>query len=164
MSIQFNAEEIFEIAIQIERNGAIFYRNSANNTKDESTKKIFADLASMEDEHEVTFLKLKEHAKTVTWDKEFNDSNSEATMYLQAMAGGYVFNIHDDPFMNLPASTPMSDVLKAAITREKESIVFYTGMKDLVPKKLGADKIEWIIREEMKHVILLTKKLREVQG
>ena len=42
---------------------------------------------------------------------------------------------------------------------EKESIVFYLGLRDLVPAKLGKDKVERILREEMSHVALLRGQL-----
>ena len=38
MSYDFNADEIFEIAEQIERNGAKFYRTAAESVADEDKK------------------------------------------------------------------------------------------------------------------------------
>ena len=40
MSYNFNADEIFEIAEQIERNGANFYRTAAENITDEDKKTV----------------------------------------------------------------------------------------------------------------------------
>ena len=40
MSYDFNADEVFEIAEQIERNGAKFYRTSAENIADTNKKKL----------------------------------------------------------------------------------------------------------------------------
>jgi len=45
MSITFNADEIFEIAEEIERNGAKFYRDAAQNAKNASIKELLLDLA-----------------------------------------------------------------------------------------------------------------------
>jgi len=53
----------------------------------------------------------------------------------------------------------MKEILKSAIEAEKDSIIFYLGMKDAVPEKLGKDKIEAIIKEEMGHVRLLSSEL-----
>ena len=53
----------------------------------------------------------------------------------------------------------MREILKAAILAEKDSIVFYLGMKDLVPDKLGKDKLDEIIKEEMGHIRILSKEL-----
>jgi rubrerythrin len=59
--------------------------------------------------------------------------------------------------------TTMKDILKAAIGAEKDSIVFYLGMKELVPAKLGKDKIDDIIKEEMSHIRLLSARLLKSQ-
>ena len=53
----------------------------------------------------------------------------------------------------------MRDILMAAIEAEKDSIVFYLGMKDAVPDDLGKSRLDAIIREEMGHVRLLSRKL-----
>ena len=44
MSITFNADEIFEIAEQIERNGARFYREAAGNASDADVKNMLQEL------------------------------------------------------------------------------------------------------------------------
>ena len=59
MSIDFNADEVFEIAEQIERNGAKFYRTAAENIDKPENKKFLLDLAEMEDEHEQTFKQMR---------------------------------------------------------------------------------------------------------
>ena len=42
---------------------------------------------------------------------------------------------------------------------EKDSIVFYLGVRDAMPEELGRDKVQMIIREEMRHVAILSDKL-----
>jgi rubrerythrin len=46
-----------------------------------------------------------------------------------------------------------------AMDMEKDSIVFYLGMKEMVPERLGKDRIDGIIKEEMGHLALLGKEL-----
>ena len=53
----------------------------------------------------------------------------------------------------------MVEILKSAIEAEKDSIVFYLGMKEAVPKNLGKGRIEAIIKEEMEHIRMLSKEL-----
>ena len=57
----------------------------------------------------------------------------------------------------------MEEILKTAITAEKDSIVFYLGMKDVVPTHLGKEKLDDIIKEEMGHISLLSKELLELK-
>jgi rubrerythrin len=48
------------------------------------------------------------------------------------------------------------------VTLEKESILFYVGMLDVVPPDLGRNKLEAIIAEEKRHIVTLSRKLREI--
>jgi rubrerythrin len=153
MSYDFSADDIFEMAVQMERNGAKFYRTAAENVADISAKELLIGLAVMEDEHEKTFASLradlseKEKAATVF------DPEGESTLYLRALADTRVF------FEKEIDISSMKDILKAAVEAEKDAIVFYLGMKDLVPDKLGKDKLDIIIKEEMGHIRILSKEL-----
>jgi rubrerythrin len=61
--------------------------------------------------------------------------------------------------MNQPEKDFAKKFIRYAMAAEKDSIVFYLGMKDLVPENLGKDKIDQIIKEEMSHIRLLGKEL-----
>ena len=153
MSYEFSADDIFEMAEQMERNGAKFYRTAAENVADPLAKELLIGLAVMEDEHEKTFASLradlseKEKAATVF------DPEGESTLYLRALADTRVF------FEKEIDISSMKDILKAAVEAEKDAIVFYLGMKDLVPDKLGRDKLDIIIKEEMGHIRILSREL-----
>ena len=56
MSYDLNAYEIFEIAGQIERNGARFYGIATKSIGNPSAKELFLGLSEMENEHEKTFI------------------------------------------------------------------------------------------------------------
>ena len=47
MSLDFNADEVFEIAEQIERNGSEFYRKAAENMSNPKAKEFLNHLAEM---------------------------------------------------------------------------------------------------------------------
>ena len=153
MSYNFNADEIFEMAEQIERNGASFYRNAAESIDDPNEKKLLLDLAAMEDEHEKTFADLRaglsDQEKTAT----VFDPEGETALYLRALADARVF------FEKKIDATSMEEILKEAILAEKDSIVFYLGMKEMVGETFGQTKIDAIIKEEMAHIKLLSGKL-----
>jgi rubrerythrin len=53
----------------------------------------------------------------------------------------------------------MKAILKDAITAEKDSIVFYLGMRDAVPDDAGRSRLDDVIKEEMGHIRLLSKEL-----
>ena len=158
----FNADEIFEMAMEIERNGAKFYRKAAEGKAGRTSKELLLRLADMEVEHERTFAAMREMLTTVETTSATFDPDDEAALYLRAVADGHVFNVKADPSAKLGGKESAADILKTAIGLEKDSIVFYLGIQDLVGKALGRDKIAHIIREEMSHVTLLSAELAKV--
>jgi rubrerythrin len=156
MSFDFSADEIFEIAEEIERNGAKFYRKIAQKVTNPYKKQLLNDLASMEDDHEKTFKSLR---SKLTLDEKIQttfDPEGESERYLRALADTRIF------YEKKVDTNSMEDILKSAITTEKDSIVFYLGIKDVVPEHLGKQKLDEIIREEMNHISLLSKELLEL--
>ena len=162
MPITFNADEVFALAEQIERNGAAFYRKCAENIPD--VKSFLLELADMEDKHLALFQSMHQSVTSREAESFAADPDQQAAAYLKNMAGGYVFDIQKDPSATLTGSESLTDILRIAIGLEKDSIVFYLGMRDMVPRSAGKEKVESIIREEMRHVTLLSNKLKEVTG
>jgi len=156
MSIDFNADEVFEIAEQIERNGANFYRTVAENIDELENKKFLLDLAIMEDEHEQTFKQMRSELSSDEKVMTTFDPDGESEAYLKSLADTRVFYEKDID------TTSLREIYKTAITAEKDSIVFYLGMKEVVPDHLGKDKLDGIIKEEMGHIKLLSKKLLNI--
>ena len=155
MPNKFNMNDIFEIAVRIEKNGAVFYRNAAKKINDEQNKKFLLDLAEMEDDHSVTFSNMQKELKiqeTMTTDFDPDDEN---LAYLKALADTHIFLKNDQPDESL------QNILATAIQTEKDSIAFYLGMKELVPANSGKEKINDIIKEEMNHIKILAEKLKE---
>lgn len=153
MSYDFNANEIFLMAEKIERNGAKFYRDSAEGITDPSAKNLLLDLAAMEDDHEKTFASLRADLTNKEKEPTVFDPEDETILYLRSLADTRVFFEKD-----IDTST-MKEILKSAIGAEKDSIVFYLGMKDLVAENIGKSRIDAIIKEEMQHITLLSKEL-----
>jgi rubrerythrin len=120
-------------------------------------------LAAWEDEHEKTFAAMRAQLSPEERAPTVFDPDGQSGLYLAAMADGRVFDLRLDP-SRLPTGTEtVAQILQAALGREKDSVVFYTGMLDFVPKRLGKDRIQAIIREEMEHIALLGKELGVLQ-
>jgi len=54
--------------------------------------------------------------------------------------------------------------LKMALGIERDSIAYYVGLKEYIPPKAGRDKVEDIIKEEMKHIIVLSEKMADLKS
>lgn len=162
---RFNVDEIFEMAEQIERNGARFYRAAAEGFDDDKRKSWLEKLAVMEDNHEKIFREIRSEVVTKKYkEPTVFDPRDEAVLYLQAMADGHVFDTKTDPAEKLSGQESLAEVLRVALGMERDSIAFYVGLKAVIPAKLGQDKVDWIIREEMKHIALLSGELTKIEG
>jgi len=161
MGMPFSADEIFEMAEQIERNGGKFYRAAAKKLPE--VRDVLLDLAAMEDEHEKTFAAMRAELSASQKEPLVFDPDGEAQMYLRVMADGHVINVNADPAELLAEQNTAEDVLKTAIGIERDSIVFYVGLKEAVSRKAGKDKVEAIIKEEMGHIATLNQKLADLK-
>jgi rubrerythrin len=157
MSAVFNAEEVLEIAVQIEKIGAAFYRRAAEIVKDPAEKKMLEDLAVMEDGHEIGFENMRADPDILSL--LIGDPEGEAALYLRAFASGNVFPRDVNSAFDLGDNVTIEVILTKAIKMELESIAFYQGIKDAMSKELGREKVEAIIREERQHVTILSEKL-----
>ena len=158
MAYDFNMDEVLEMAVQIERNGARFYRTAAERISVSLNRSLLLELATMEEQHEKTFASWRDRLSDEEKEPTVFDPEGAIPKYLKALADTRVFFEKDIDV------TVMKGILKEAITAEKDSIVFYVGMKELVPKKLGKDKIDAIIKEEMDHIRLLADRLKELKS
>lgn len=158
MSHAFSADEIFDMAEQIERNGAKFYRDAADHVSDSETKNFLLMLAKMEDNHLRTFSNMRVSLSGKETESPTFDPNHESVLYLRSLADSKIF------FKKEIKTSSLEDVFKAAIVAEKDSIAFYLGMKDLVPGPFGQDKLDDIIKEEMKHIRILNDKLIDLKS
>jgi rubrerythrin len=164
MSIKFSADEILDVAERIERNGARFYRRAAELQEDQSKGQLLSELAAMEDQHELTFQNLRASLTAREREETAYDPEDELGFYLQAMADGHIFDPNTDPAAALSKNEPLESILRTAIGLEKESVVFYQGVKSIVPERLGRDRVEAIIREEVGHVGQLSTRLAALKG
>jgi rubrerythrin len=156
MRVKFNIEEILEMAVQIEKNGASFYEKLAGVAKDERLRSELSGLAEMEKEHVLVFETMKKGlagAKLVP--------GSVEAQYLQVIADGYVFNSDTKPEDILAQLPDLADVFGLAIALEKDSIAFYLGIKAALTEKESLDKLDLVIKEEMSHIVTLSDRLAQ---
>ena len=153
-----NADEIFEIAEQIERNGATFYRRAAAIFDDCEVRELFLKLAEWEIEHEKTFKDLKKKlfgSNTASMSFRPEQTLSEP----RVMAGLAIFGIRAEPTEELNGNESQEDVLRRAVEKEKDSIVFYHGLKDFLSDTADRNPIDRIISEELQHIRILHESL-----
>jgi rubrerythrin len=159
MILRYNADEILEMAEQIERNGSKFYQRAAEQASDEGARKMMRELAAMEDDHERTFAAMRSELSFKEKEPVVFDPDNEQFLYLRAMADRNVFDTSADPSARLTGKEKLEDILQMAIGMEKDSIIFYMGLRELVSERLGKGRLDNIIQEEYSHIATLAAKM-----
>jgi len=67
--------------------------------------------------------------------------------------------VETDPSERITGKETPEEILRMALELEKDSVVFYQGIREIVPERLGKGRIEAIIKEEMKHITQLSSQL-----
>jgi len=163
MGFIFNAEEILEFALQIEKNGAQFYRQAAEYITDTKARNLLNTLAEVEHKHELIFSSMKlryESQKQL----EVYDPEGERELYLHAMANGYIFDKSKNAADLINPESSVKEILLFALGREKDSIIFYLGMKEFVKDTDDKETLNKIIAEEMSHVSFISRELKRLEG
>ena len=163
MAIVFNTDEIFEMAIRIENNGAAFYRKAAGSQSDTKNQKFLESLANMEDRHQKIFTDMRTTLTEKDKVPKVFDPYNEVSQYLAAMADTMGGEGSPSVADSLTGDETLEDILRIAVGLEKDSILFYLGIKDLIPHQSGKDRIDEIIKEERRHVVQLSNLLEKLR-
>ena len=153
MAITFSGSELINIAVGIERRGIAFYDTMAKSTENATTRDVFKYLADMERMHIHIFQGMLGEVDKYQHQESYTE---EYAAYLQALVDNAVFT--DDSITSEWATQVGSDIeaMELAIGAEKDSILFYSEMKELMPQRtqLTVDKI---IAEEKSHLRQLSE-------
>jgi rubrerythrin len=146
---KYSAREVIEQAIQTEKLGAQFYAEMAERfTEEAEIKKLFETLSAKEVAHEKIFSQLKEKVRDAI------EGEEEFSHYLRAVVESAFFLGKDKSLTTMANVQSLSDAVNHALGFEKESLLYYLGLKEIINEK---DVIEDIIREEKSHIAWLSK-------
>jgi len=148
MTISFSGSELLNIAIGIERNGLAFYESLAKSDQDPMARGAYKYLADMEKKHIKTFQGLLEGVGEYKPPESYAE---EYDLYLKALVDSAVFT--DDAVARQIAEkvTTSIEAIQIALGAEKDSILFYSEMRNLVPER-DRETVDRIIEEEKSHL------------
>lgn len=144
----FAGSEIVELGIQIEINGRDFYNTLAGKSKNQKAADVFKYLTAEEEKHIKVFQDIL--SKTEKYEPSGLGAD-EYFAYMNALASEYVFTRKDKG--TEIAKTIKSDLeaVNMGIGFEKDSIIFYEGMKKTVPQ-YDIKIIDELIKQEQGHL------------
>jgi rubrerythrin len=152
----FTAAEALEMAMDIEKNGEIFYNAVAVKNADPKIKVLFDDLAAQERGHYRVFQKMLGGVKpapelpTAMYD--------EYRAYLQTALDNALFAGPDKALALAEQAQDQETALQAAIGFEKDTLLFFYDLREMVGTA-DRDVISGIIREEKTHLRRLAMML-----
>lgn len=151
----FQAAEVLDMAIEIERMGLAFYRGCQAARATEAVAEVFDYAAEQEQRHIEVFSQIKRDLAEYTVPESYP---GETQAYLRGFAGTRVFEDVDEATCSAEEMEDELDALQTALDLEHSSISFYTGVKELV-RESERDVIDKILAEEHEHI----RRLRELQ-
>jgi rubrerythrin len=156
----FAGSEIVEIGIQIEKNGRDFYNTLTRQSKNPAAVGVFKYLAGEEEKHIIAFQKILD--TTEKYEAAGLDAD-QYFAYMNALAGEYVFTQKDKGDEIAKTIKNDLDAVDMGIGFEKDSIIFYEGMKKAVPE-FDSKILEQLITQEQNHLRQLTDLKRNILG
>ncbi len=146
----FSTKEVIEQAVQTEKLGYEFYTAMAEKfKKDEDLKKLFDFLATKELQHEKTFSELINKVSN----KE-SEGWEHVSQYLRAIVESEFFLGNNKSLPSLEHIKTVSDAAGFALNFEKETLLYFHLLRDMVEEK---ELVDEIINEERSHVVWLSK-------
>ncbi len=159
MSFSFNAAEVFQTAVEIEKNGLDFYTKASQAMSDPDMKELFASLAKDEVAHKKRFENILSDLPEELKRPTVSDPDGEVDLYIRALAGQHVFGPGDRPAIDPENLGTIEDVLKLAIQFEKDSVIFYLNMQENTSEGKAREIVTILVNEELRHVRRLSLKL-----
>lgn len=149
--LRLRAKEVLEIAVRIEKNGTEFYDALVTSTKNDEAKRVFDYMAGQERQHTVDFQRLMEGMEEY---QPVETYGGEHEGYLEAVAETHMFLEYGAGAKLAREAKTDADALGAAMQFEKDSILLFDLLKELVPQK-EKPTIEGLIAQEREHLARL---------
>jgi rubrerythrin len=153
MSVIFSGSELLEVALGIEKNGAAFYQALAERTANNHTRAIYEHLALEETRHQKTLQGILDKVGRYQPSQDYAE---DYYLYLKSLVDSSVFSDAAQARKIAAQTSSPAQALDIGIKAEKDSILFYTEMKNLV-KPADHPVIDNIINEERGHLNQLSE-------
>ena len=146
-----SAATVLQWAMEIESNGEAFYRAVAAESKDADAKLLFEDLAYQEQRHHRTFQRMLEKAPA-SGQAEAEADTKDYRSYLESALSNALFSGTGRGISLAKQAKTETEAIKAAIAFEKDTLIFFYDLLDVVPES-ETKAIQAVIDEEKDHAV-----------
>ncbi len=145
----FSVMEVFDLAIQIEKNGEQYYRDAMKKISNPSLRSMLEWLADEEQKHQGWFFERKERLETKEDELELAEMSRSI---LQGILGDQSFSLKEADLSEINGEEAL---IQLAIEFEKDSILFYEMIGSFIEDSEISEKLDEIIAEENRHIEFL---------
>lgn len=148
----YTTEEIFEFAVHIEENGERFYRDAQLKVSDPGLRSLFEWLRQEEVKHRDWFLQCRDNLPPEKGDPILIEASRSI---LKDIIGDQTFSLEEVDLSKI--HTP-EDLLAIAEEFEKDTVLFFELIKNLVHEPGTLKHLEEIIEEERGHIQMIKER------
>jgi rubrerythrin len=142
----FSAQEIFDIAIRLEKNGEKTYRDARHHVPDDELNTLLDWIAQEEHEHARWFTELKSR---LTQEEDHHLMAELSRALVEDVVQGQAFSLQEVNFETIHTPDKM---IRTFIGFENDTIAFYEILKTFINDTAITNQLEQIIKEEKKHM------------
>jgi rubrerythrin len=160
MSVLLSEQEIFTMAMEIEKSGKAFYQTVLESAPDDATRELFSFLAKEEQRHYDFFNALSKKSGNLIVQSEDWDEISE---YIKATTDSRFFIGEEKAIKYAKNAKDVEEAIDIAIGFEKDTLLFFYEILNVTPEG-SKDAAQKIVNEEKRHVRLLSEKKKELKS
>lgn len=155
METKFGVLEVLKIAEQLEHNGRQFYSKMANLFADTPCRNLCKDLADWRAGRELTLARQRKQLHEQKAGFAPNNADDYLRNHPDVLADLSVFADRFYPPHALTGHESMSEIVKDAVNRTREAVIFYRGLKDFARNQETRALINQLIEEEIQYICTL---------
>ena len=160
MSLLMSEQEVFSMAMEVEKSGKAFYTTMVNTAPDESSRELFDFLAAEEQRHYDYFNSLSKQTGNLIIQTDDWEDISE---YIKATTDSRFFIGEDKAIRAARDAGGVLEAINIAISFEKDTLLFFYELLNVTPEG-SKTAAQAIVDEEKRHILLLTEKRKELKS
>ena len=149
VGVMFTLQEIYDLAIQIEKNGEDFFREAEKKTSKPTLKSLFLWLAEQEVKHSKWFMQKKASSKVESEPLAMDEITGNM---LKDILGDQRFSLGE---VEIDRLKTVEDLLSVAMEFEEDTIIFFRMVRSLLDDDDSMKGLDEIIEEETNHIQML---------
>ncbi|MFA6133564.1 MAG: ferritin family protein [Phycisphaerae bacterium] len=158
MGVRFDIDEVLETAEQIEKEAGAFFRRAAASCRSPQLRRQWTELAEMEDEHLEVFSAVREHTARATRVVRSRKADSAMATVMAVM----LCDIRSLLEKRFTGKFDQQRLLRHAMEFERDTITFFTMLKQSIDKAADRKIVDRVIQEELGHLLLLGGQLAQM--